>query len=200
MQMIWQCLTLMTTIVVSYLSILGANVQRAELEQHINQALEELVTIDRDLMRRGISERSLVARLAHHLQVSIHNDDVNSPWIVDVEFNRAGLNNDPKLLAGLEGCTKVVNGKSYIVADLIIHQRGPRGPNLMAIEVKKTSNKACRDCDRRRIEAFVNQLNYTFGARLELATRRQEPPHAVLVWYTSNHGWEAGRFQPDVQL
>jgi hypothetical protein len=53
------------------------------------------------------------------------------------------------------------------VPDVIVHRRGPAGPNVLVIEMKKTSNPAGMDCARLRIAAFREQLGYNFRALVE---------------------------------
>jgi hypothetical protein len=51
------------------------------------------------------------------------------------------------------------------------------------IEMKKTSNPAGMDCDRRRLDAFRGQLGYSFGALVECDTAfHNEPPIRVSYW------------------
>ena len=60
-----------------------------------------------------------------------------------------------------------------MIPDIIVHRRGPEGPNLLVIEVKKTTNPCPRNCDRLRLHAFCGQLHYRFGALIEFETRRE---------------------------
>ena len=46
-----------------------------------------------------------------------------------------------------EGLGRLVINDRHLLPDLIIHQRGPRGPNLLAMELKKTTNQTSRACD-----------------------------------------------------
>lgn len=67
--------------------------------------------------------------------------------------------------------------------DVIIHRRGADGPNLLVIEIKKTSNPAGLDCDRLRIAAFREQLHYSFGALVECETDfPNEPAIRITEW------------------
>ena len=52
-----------------------------------------------------------------------------------------------------------------------MHRRGENGPDILVLELKKTSNPALRDCDRIRVHAFRAQLEYEFGVLIECETR-----------------------------
>lgn len=53
------------------------------------------------------------------------------------------------------------------------HQRGEDGPNVLVLELKKTTNPEGMDCDLARVLAFRVELDYEFGALIECETRRQ---------------------------
>ena len=64
-----------------------------------------------------------------------------------------------------------------------LSERGRQGRNQLVIELKKTTNREPRGCDRRRIDVFRAQLRYTYGALIECETRRNRQPAAQLtVW------------------
>ncbi|HQZ40607.1 MAG TPA: hypothetical protein PLH72_16375 [Vicinamibacterales bacterium] len=65
--------------------------------------------------------------------------------------------------------------------DVIVHRRGGAGPNLLVIELKKTTNPAQLNCDRVRVAAFRTQLGYSFGALVECETRRGAQPGVRLA-------------------
>lgn len=51
---------------------------------------------------------------------------------MDVEYNREGEAREPKQLGLDAACANRLDlqGRAYVVPDLIVHQRGPAGPNL----------------------------------------------------------------------
>ena len=73
-------------------------------------------------------------------------------------------------------CAKRLNrdGEALAVPDVIVHRRGKDGLNILVLELKKTSNPAGWDCDRKRVLAFREHLGYEFGALIECETRRDE--------------------------
>lgn len=151
-----------------------------ELRKIVEDSLVKLLDADKELFVRDISERSIVARWMHHFQILLPE------WHVDVEFNREGHGQDPKRL-GLElECVKQIDseGNTYATPDLIVHQRGPKGPNLFVAEVKKSTNRENRFCDEKRVIAFRNKFKYEFGAVIELETRANfAPGFKIKKWY-----------------
>lgn len=127
-------------------------------------ALSLLGYEDVHLFRVDSSERSLSGRLACHLQ------NVFEELHVDVEYNRHGRS--PKQLSLSEECAnkKDEQGLSLVYPDIIVHRRGSDDFNLLAIEVKKSSNSRGRECDDTRIHAYRTQLGYRHAVRVELET------------------------------
>lgn len=152
-----------------------------EVRQILETALHRLETDDRHLLENDLSERCIAARLAMYLQPAFQP----AGWSVDVEYNRAG-DIAKRLVLGQE-CAHRLNrdGEALAVPDVIVHQRGPHGPNLLVLEMKKTSNPAPRDCDRLRVEAFRAQLGYKFGALIECETRKNRNPAATIADWIS---------------
>ena len=149
----------------------------AEVRRILDEALRRLEADDRHLLENDLSERCIAARLAMYLQPAFNG------WAVDIEYNRHG--DTPKRLGVPEECANAANehGDALVVPDVIVHERGRHGRNLLVIELKKTTNPAPRGCDRRRVDAFRAQLRYTYGALIECETRRGRQPAAQLtVW------------------
>jgi len=157
----------------------------------LSDALAKLMRVDGVLFERNVSERCICARVAFHLQNLVLAHDAEGNWSVDVEFNR-DTHRNPKLLAELAGCANrfTADGRAYVTPDLILHRRGPAGPNIFVAEVKTAVNRESRDCDRRRIEAFCRHYHYTQGALIEFETRSDRSVACGLTWYTAG-GWEA---------
>jgi hypothetical protein len=56
-------------------------------------------------------------------------------------------------------------------------------PNILVLEVKKTSNREPRHCDSRRIHALCEQFGYEFAALIECETRPHRVPAVrVMEW------------------
>jgi hypothetical protein len=151
--------------------------EREDARRRLDTALEKLVQEDAYLLVNNLGERCISARLAMDLQEEFPDHHV------DAEFNRDG--GIPKQLGLHDECANYVNenGQSLVVPDVIVHRRGPDGPNILVLEVKKTSNPVPRRCDSRRIHAFCEQFGYEFAALIECETRRhREPAVRVTEW------------------
>jgi hypothetical protein len=151
--------------------------ERKDIEERLNRALRNLAVSDRHLLENNLSERCIASRLAMYLQKEF------SEYSVDVEYNRQG--NIPKKLELSEECANYLDeeGKASVVPDVIVHRRGPDGPNILVLELKKTSNRDPRRCDYERVRALRTQLGYSFGALIECETRQgHEPGIAISEW------------------
>jgi len=147
----------------------------SEVRERLKAAIAAFMTRDRYLLECDLREECISARLALHLQGAFED------YSVDVEYNRAG--DLAKRLRLPEECAKKRDrdGRALVLPDIIVHQRGPHGPNVLVIEMKKTSNPLGFNCDRRRIQAFRDEFGYTFGAVLECETRAGHEPHILIV-------------------
>ncbi len=76
------------------------------------------------------------------------------------------------------------NGNALVVPDIIVHRRGPDGPNVVVLELKKTTNPEPRECDIHRLHAFRQQLHYSVGTLIECETRSgREPDITISEWF-----------------
>jgi len=140
--------------------------ERDDVRRRLDAALERVVREDSYLFEHNLGERCIAARLAMYLQQEFPEHQV------DVEYNRDG--DVPKHLGLDDRCANYVDedGQVLVVPDVIVHRRGAEGPNILVLEVKKTSNPAPRHCDSARIHAFCAQFGYEFGGLIECETRR----------------------------
>jgi hypothetical protein len=154
-----------------------------EVRRILEEALRRLEADDRHLLENDLSERCIAARLAMYMQPAFQP----AGWAVDVEYNRKG--NTPKVLRLPEECVKrkdfVDGDDALVVPDVIVHRRGAQGPNLLVLELKKTTNRIARGCDRIRVDAFRAELAYTFGATIECETRPGQQPMAQITAWVS---------------
>lgn len=141
-------------------------------EQRVNAALSELESRDAALLRRDVAERSITARFATYLQRTFPEHDV------DVEYNRHGLN--PKTLPALPSCG---SRSGYVFPDVVVHRRGTDERNLLVVEVKKSTSRKPRDCDRAKIRAMRRKYGYTYGVLIELPTGRGAGERPKATWY-----------------
>lgn len=104
---------------------------------------------EKDLIYSGVSERTLCGSLMTHLNEEIKGTDF-SEYYVDVEYNR----NKGKIKTILKDNIEVIS----INCDIILHSRGklPNRDNLIAIEMKKHSNKESEKIkDKNRLIALT---------------------------------------------
>ena len=142
--------------------------EEQDVRQRLDTALGRLRAEDLYLLENDLSERCIAARLALHLQREFPDHKV------DVEYNRAG--EVAKRVPLSAECDTRENrvGNPLAVPDVIVHQRGDAGPNILVLELKKTSNPEGWDCDRERVQNFRKRLDYEFGALIECETRKGE--------------------------
>ena len=152
--------------------------EREDVERRLKEALGNVARNDRHLLENDLSERCIASRLAMYLQTEFPEHSV------DVEYNRDG--DIPKKLGLPDNCANYwdQDGKAFVVPDVIVHRRGREGPNILVLELKKTTNRSSRECDFQRVQAFQAQLGYSFGVLIECETREgREPGIAISAWF-----------------
>ena len=139
--------------------------EEQDVAGRLDRAVRKLNESDLYLLEKDLSERCIAARLAMYLQNEFRDHNV------DVEYNRAG--DVAKRVPLSQQCAKRWNreGEALAVPDVIVHQRGEAGPNVLVLELKKTSNPEGWDCDRERVVLFREHLHYEFAALIECETR-----------------------------
>lgn len=151
--------------------------EEEDVRTRLAAALERVAEQDRHLLEVDVSERCIASRLAMYLQEQFPEHHV------DVEYNRDA--DTPKKLGLPEECANYwdQDGRAFVVPDVIVHRRGADGPNILVLELKKTTNQRPRNCDLARVQAFKNQFGYAYGALIECETRKgREPGIAVSAW------------------
>jgi hypothetical protein len=142
--------------------------------QKLDNAIQNLMKYDRDLLIRDVNERSITLRLAMYLQCEFPKKHV------DCEFNRDHEGVKKLLCFPKRARTNDTDART-VFPDIIVHER--KGPNLLIIEAKKSGKRELkkRCTDLQKLQAFKDELGYE---------------HAVfLVFHTgSNPGVEAPKF------
>ena len=128
-----------------------------EARNYLDRATARVVAEDRHLLEVNVSEWCIAARLAMYLREYFWDFDV------DVEYNRDG-DEVKRLHDVVRDCPRDRDDGHPVLPDVIVHRRGLRDSNLLVIEMKKDPGKRGTDCDRRRIKAFMKELDYKFGA------------------------------------
>lgn len=126
----------------------------------IEAALKMLFSKDFNLFQTGLHERCIAHRLAVYLE------EVFEEWDVDCEYNRNG--EWPKQIPLQTACIRQLRKTGRVFPDIIVHQRGPGGPNLLAIEVKRQRQPG-RDCDLEKLCGYVSAVSYSYGLYLCLS-------------------------------
>lgn len=118
----------------------------------LQTALDILYRTEPELIAEHAHEQAISARLMLHLQ-HLYPD-----WNVDVEYNREGENRDPK----------TDENRHKRKPDIIIHKRGPAGPNLAIILVKCKWNTQKRELDRDVLASLKRKHTYREGFLVEI--------------------------------
>lgn len=129
-----------------------------QVKSLVARAIVTLLARDGDLLIRNASEPAICGRLAGYLAKSFPTYDV------DVEYDRHGF--DRKMLDLPEVCRG--GGRRKVIPDIVVHQRGNDRFNLVAIEVKKQTNRESRECDRAKLKAMRTQLRYRVAVFIDL--------------------------------
>ncbi len=154
-------------------------------------ALQEFYAREAFLLEKDLGERTLTHRLAVHCEKQF------SGWEVDCDFNRLG-ERTLRLPHGTIVSTDDHLGKS-VYPDSVVHQREIPN-NLLAIEVRKSTNHQPLEHDQHKLRALTDPhlwFAYWIGVLLTLDKKQV----ATSQVYTSGvfdralSGWFAGRLQ-----
>lgn len=66
--------------------------------------------------------------------------------------------------------------------DIIIHCRGNEDLNLLAVEIKKTSNKRERRFDTLKLQSFREEMGYKYTTFLELGVKGRAGENIEPEW------------------
>lgn len=150
-----------------------------EIKRLFAEGFRSFQTESRHLFEHDVGERSLVAALSGHLAPLFER------FAVDAEYNRHGT--APKYLPryrellmrhGFEVSDR--DGPRSI--DIVVHRPGDDLKNILAIEVKRSSNPEDRTRDRLKLQALRESLGYRFTLFLELS-----PDGSILVEEWASH-------------
>jgi len=138
-----------------------------KIQEKVSMSCELLQKHDAFLLENNLNERSITHKLAEYLQQQFHE------YHVDCEYNRIKNENMDQ-----QYITKILNlpienlksddtEAKTVYPDIIVHKRGTNDDNLLAIEVKKSTNRSTREFDFRKLLAFKTQLKYIFALFIE---------------------------------
>ncbi len=138
----------------------------------LNDAIRKLMLRDGYLLVNGAHQQTYCAKLACHLErclwKSVTPANGMSLWAdyrVDVEYNRNDHTRTKKLRrVRLKNAPKKP-GDSCVYPDMVIHKRGPDGPNLLVAEFVEKPD--CHDTDAVKdfwkLAATVDYFEYQYG-------------------------------------
>ncbi|HUT71930.1 MAG TPA: hypothetical protein VMW89_14775 [Desulfatiglandales bacterium] len=134
------------------------------IDELVTSSIKQLCYKDRHLLKHDLNECSINHRLACHLQN--HFPD----WDVDCEYNKNADKIKELDLPKDKVDWNDTEAKS-VFPDVIVHKRGGEGPNLLVIEVKKSTNKLDRKYDYNKLKAYGDTLKYSCALFLEIGTK-----------------------------
>jgi hypothetical protein len=117
--------------------------------QAVIDALTEFLERDRYLLQVDASERSMAHRLGVYLERRF------AGWNIDCEYNRDG-HRPKEVHLGQEADSEY---GSRVLPDIIVHNRGS-DDNLLAVEIKKSTNPIGDDLDLAKLAAYRRDLGY----------------------------------------
>jgi len=124
----------------------------------VADALGKLFADPNDLrsLTNDTHERTIAEIIARYLRPHFGQYEVN------VDYNRMG--DEPKEVAWR---IEPGAGRDHVFPDIIIHQRFTN-ENLLAIELKKDSNRQSKEDDLRKLRAYCTQLHYRHALFIRL--------------------------------
>lgn len=131
-----------------------------EIQDRFVKAVQMFMGDQHQLLELDANERAIGATLAH-----VFMREMFPYHRVDAEYNRVGLDGSAKRLNLPLECG---GDNARVFPDIVVHRRGDNQENILAVEIKLTSNKQPRHCDLIKLEAFREQLRYRVGVFLEL--------------------------------
>jgi hypothetical protein len=145
------------------------------VRDHLLDALRTFVRQDSYLLSHDLHERTLTHKLAEYLQPLFPD------WNVDCEYNRDG--HDPKRVRFAPPPPQNEDEGSNVFPDIIIHRRGTNDHNLLIIEAKKSRDggQGIDERDRQKVEAFIRDLRYRYGALVVFHIADEVTPFHALM-------------------
>lgn len=132
-----------------------------DIKSKIEDALYRMTSDDKYLLEHNLGERCLAHRFAVHLAA------VFSDWDVDCEYNRDG--EKVKEIPLTVECKELLRKTDRVVPDIIVHKRGPKGPNLLAVEIKR-EGQVGEECDLAKLQGYISIIKYSYGLYVSFNT------------------------------
>lgn len=146
---------------------------QASIERTLIEALHELYAENSQILRLNIGEQTICSQLAGILQRKFDDHAVHT------EYNRHGV--EPKGIEMPDASGALTWNR--VRPDIVVHQPGHDGQNMLVIEVKKSTNPAGDDGDLAKLAEIKRQINYRSAVFLRLPTGPTADEHDVrIIW------------------
>lgn len=170
-------------------AVTGQNeLDEATVEECVRQAVDDTYREERQLFNKKLPhERSIVFHIARRLADTVAEHGL----VVDVEYDQAGdlANRTKKRRIEWHGTGNACGActERDVYPDIIVHDRGPDGRNVLVIEVKKKGASADRhERDYKKLRFFLTDETYTYSHALFIVVSDDEPP--TLEWICNERG------------
>ncbi|HKY21990.1 MAG TPA: hypothetical protein VJM31_12300 [Vicinamibacterales bacterium] len=154
-----------------------------DIDRRIRRSMARVLDNDLWVLQHGPSERAVAHRLAVYLEQEF------SGWSTDCEYNRQGDEGGRKkaVLSAYE-LPKAVD------PDIIVHRRGPDGPNLLVIEVKPASgDDNDKEHDRQKLQAYLEKPHsYAFAVFLTYECKEKTGSYEIKQIEPRRDKWRKG--------
>jgi hypothetical protein len=146
-------------------------IENFDIKQKIRDSILLLIERDSYLLKCDAHERAIAHRLALYMEPKFNG------WNIDCEYNR-DYHDDASITKKLpehllKEAERDETKEKTVIPDIIVHHRGPGdNNNLLAIEIKKTSNSTPdRDnFDYLKLMAFKSELKYDHSLFIKFNT------------------------------
>lgn len=150
-----------------------------DLIEIINKSLKNLYEFDSILLNPlyDLNERSVTHKLAEYINKSIYKNKYD--YDVDVEYNRMAVDYKKGLIDIGNIVSKSIEFEAhpdkerYVYPDIIIHKRN-KNLNICILEIKMSWKNNRKQLDYDKIDAYVEQLNYSYGVYIEIHPKEND--------------------------
>lgn len=173
-----------------------------ELREKIEKAIHCFIENEIDLIRQDAHEEAI----STHLFTYIKGEFKDFPWHIDHQYDKRIINNKvvkKRTKFTIDQLPKSKIHKNFtanestlikaILPVIIFHDRRSQKHNFLAIEVKKTTNKAPEDraFDKLKLEVMTAiDLKYAYGLFLDLKTGEEfDPDNPFEMNFISDGNW-----------
>ncbi len=138
-----------------------------QLASALLRSIELLFKNDMTLFENDTNEESIASLMARYLSADFPERHV------DDDYNRMG--DVPKTVTWDER-------PSLVRPDIIIHRRGTNEDNLLAVEIKLSSNVKAKDDDVKKLRAYRRELAYTHALFIRFGVKRRAGEVTECEW------------------